>query len=298
MIRLGIVDLDSSHGVEFTKRLNHIDIDQDQWVDGAKVVMACPGESKLSPERIPTHTEAMKKYGVPLVADPREMIGKIDAVMIESVDGSVHLERSLPFIEAGVPLFVDKPFACSSRDAREMVKAAQMHHLPIFSSSSLRYAPEVAALSEPPKKTGKLVGADTFGPATLHPRNPGLFHYGIHPVEMLFALMGPGCDTLARVGDDKGEVVTGYWKDGRVGSVRGIRSGRSGYGFTAFGEKTIQQQSVSTQFIYRELLVRVVKMFQTREAPIPPDHTLEIVAFIEAALDSGRHDGKPTKVVV
>jgi virulence factor len=100
MIRLGIVDFDTSHAVEFTKRLNHIDVEEAQWVDGAKVVAGVPGRSQLSPEVIPKNVEAMKKYGVPLFDDPADLFGKIDAVLIEAVDGSVHLDRAMPFLEA------------------------------------------------------------------------------------------------------------------------------------------------------------------------------------------------------
>src|SRR5262245_30077137 len=111
MIRLGIVDFDTSHVVEFTKRLNHVDIAEEHWVDGAKVVAGVPGTSLIAPETIPKNVETLKKYGVPLFDDPAELLGKVDAVLIESVDGSVHLARAMPFLEKGMPTYVDKPFA-------------------------------------------------------------------------------------------------------------------------------------------------------------------------------------------
>src|SRR5262245_42285252 len=101
-IRIGMVDFDSSHCVEFTRRINHVGIAKDQWVDGGHVVIGCPGSSFMSPERLPGFTEEMRQLGVPLVENPLDMLGQIDAVMIESVDGSVHWERAKPFIEAGV----------------------------------------------------------------------------------------------------------------------------------------------------------------------------------------------------
>ena len=103
MLKLGILDFDTSHVVEFTKRMNHLEIDKDQWVDGATVVLGCPGESKLAPEKIAGYTEAMKKLKVDLVESPKDLIGKVDAVLIEAVDGSVHWDRARPFLEAGVP---------------------------------------------------------------------------------------------------------------------------------------------------------------------------------------------------
>jgi virulence factor len=296
VIRLGIVDFDTSHSVEFTKRLNKIEIADDQWVEGAKVVAGVPGRSEIAPEVIPKNAELLKKWGVALFDDPSELLGKIDAVLIEAVDGSVHLERAMPFLEKGVPTFVDKPFTCSLADAQKLVDVATRKHVPLMSSSSLRYAPEVVEARS--KGADAILGAATFGPAPLHPRNPGLFHYGIHPVEMLFALMGPGCVRLTCLSDPAGEVATGLWSDGRLGTVRGIRKGKHDYGFTLFGEKTVRSQPVSSKYIYRELLKQIVKMFETRELPIDLRESLEIVGFIEAAKKSAQAQGEsvPLKV--
>ena len=101
MVKIGIVDFDTSHVVAFTQRINHVGVDSDQWVNGAKVTVGCPGKSLLSPERIPGFTQQMQEYGVPLVDTPEEIIGQVDAVMIESVDGSVHYDRTLPFWKRG-----------------------------------------------------------------------------------------------------------------------------------------------------------------------------------------------------
>ncbi len=298
MIRLGIVDFDTSHAVEFTRRLNHVDIAEDQWVEGAKVVAGVPGTSQIAPETIPKNAETLKKFGVTLYDDPADLFGKVDAVLVESVDGSVHRARAMPFLERGMPTYVDKPFACSLADAREMVRTAERKHVPLMSSSSLRYAPEVVAARGGKGPTGAVVGVTTYGPAPTHPRNPGLFHYGIHPTEMLFALMGTGCTRLTCLSTPGAEVTTGLWSDGRVASLRGLRAGASAYGFTLFGSKGVATQGVSTQFIYRELLKQIVKLFETRQLPIDLRETLEIVAFIEAAKASADAGGKPVEIKV
>ncbi|HIE28466.1 TPA: Gfo/Idh/MocA family oxidoreductase [Candidatus Poribacteria bacterium] len=292
MINLGIVDFDTSHVVAFTQRLNHIGVSEEQWVDGAKIVIGCPGESIMSPERIPEYTKTVKEFGVELVDKPEDIIGKVDGVLVESVDGSVHYERAKPFIEAGLPTYIDKPFACSVKDAKALVELADKNGVPLFSSSSLRYALEIVALKEKEGEIGKVIGADTYSPASLSPRNPGLFNYGIHAVEPLYALMGPGCESVRSVSTEGVDVVTGLWKDGRVGVVRGIRAGSGGFGFTAFCEKSIQSATIDSGYIYRELLKRIVEMFQTGKPPIDISETVEIVAFIEAANKSGEQGAK------
>jgi virulence factor len=295
MIRLGIVDFDSSHSIEFTKRLNHKSITEEQWVEGAQVVLGCALPSAITEQaKVDQYAKTFREdLGVPLVARPEEMIGKIDGVLIEAVDGSVHLERVRPFLEAGIPAFVDKPFTCSVKDARELIDLAEKKRVPLFSSSSLRYAPEVVNLKGNGHHAGAVVGCDAYSPASTHPRNPGLFHYGIHGVETLYAVMGPGCETVWAISEPGVDVVTGRWKDGRVGTMRGTRAGSHSYGFTAFCEKKVVPVTIGTQYIYRELLKQIVRMFQTGKAPLDVRETLEIVAFIEAALHSGREQGAP-----
>ena len=300
MLKLGILDFDTSHCIEFTKRLNRIGDDKEQFVEGAKIVIGCAGESKLSPERVKGFTEQMTKFGVPLVDTPADMIGKVDGMLIEAVDGTVHYERAKPFLEAGVPCFIDKPYACSLDDAKKIAELAAKKKLPMFSSSSLRYAPEVVEYVADAKH-GKIAGCVTYGPASLSPipeRNAGLFHYGIHAVEVLYTLMGPGCKRVTCTVEKGVDVATGTWGDGRVASVRGTRTPATGFGFTAFAEKGVKSVAIETKMIYRELLKKIVEMFKTGKSPLDIAETIEIVAFIESANKSGANHGAGESIVV
>jgi predicted dehydrogenase len=290
MIKLGMLDFDTSHVVEFAKRLHHQGVAKEQWVDGALIAVACPGESRIMPERIPGYKSAIEKLGIPLVDKPTDMIGKVDGVLVESQQGGVHWGRARPFLEAGLPCFIDKPFTCGVADAKRLAALAAEKKVPIFSSSSLRYAPELVDFMADPKR-GKILGAVVYGPAELHDLNPGLFHYGIHAVEMLYTLMGPGCERVTCAHERDSDVVTGQWKDGRLATVRGIRSGKKDYGCLVFTEQRVQAVPIGTAFIYRELLKKIVEMFQTKKSPVDIAVTVEIVAFIEAALKSGHNHG-------
>src|SRR5262249_44169749 len=158
-----------------------------------------------------------------------------------------------PFLEAGIPCYVDKPFTCSVTDAKKIAALAAEKKLPVFSSSSLRYSPELVKFMAEPKH-GKIVGALSYGPAHLHELNPGLFHYGIHAVEVLYTVMGPGCQRVTATHEAGVDVVTGQWKDGRVATVRGIRDGAGDYGCLAFTNKGVLPVPIGTRYIYRELL--------------------------------------------
>ena len=290
MIKVGIVDFDTSHVVQFTKRMNHVEIAEDQWVDGAKVVAGCPCESKHSPERVAGYTEEMRSLGIEIVDRPEDLLGKVDAVCVEANDGAVHLARAKPFLEAGIPCYIDKPFECDLDRAREVMRLAEKNGVPVFSSSSLRYCPELQDLLAE-DVLGRVMGANAYSPASEHPRNPGLFNYGIHGVEILYTLMGKGCARVSCAYTPGGEVATGVWADERVGVMRGTRAGAHSYGFTAWGEKAVRQSGISTQYIYRELVKRIVQMFETGEPPLDPAVTLEIVAFIAGAMRSRQQGG-------
>lgn len=295
MLRLGIVDCDTSHVVQFSMRLNHVEIDQEQWVDGANIVAAVPLPSAiLAQEKVDEYVEKLKGWGIEIVDRPEALLDmNLDGVLIEAVDGSVHLERAKPFLEAGMPLYIDKPFTCSSADAKEILRLAKASNVPVFSTSSLRYGLEVQeVLNDEEGKYGNVLGASCWTPASLQERNPGLFNYGIHGVEPLFTLMGSGCKSVWTVFQEGAEVTVGLWDDGRIGSLRGTRAGAHAYGFTAFCEKQVVTTSINAGYIYRELLKKMVEMFQTGKPPVELQETLEIVAFIEAAMESAANDGK------
>ena len=301
MIKLGILDFDTSHVVEFTKRLNLIEgTPKEQLVEGAQIVIGCPGESKLSPERIEGFTSQMKKFGVPLVEKPADMLGKVDGMLIESVDGTVHFDRAKPFLEAGLPCFIDKPFTCSVADARKIVELSEKKKAQVFSSSSLRYVPELTAFVAEGSH-GKTHGALAYGPANLFEKdpklNPGFYHYGIHAVEILYTLMGPGCERVTCTHEKDADVVTGQWKDGRLATVRGLRAGKEDYGCVAFCDKGVYPLTLSTKFIYRELVKRIVSLFTEKKSPLDVAVTVEIVAFIEAANKSAANHGTGEKVM-
>jgi len=297
-VRVGIVGFDTSHVVQFTMRLNRVDIEEEQWVEGAQVVAGFPGTSKITDDdTLAEYTATVAGYGVEVVEAPEDLIGKIDAVMVEFQSGIVHLEYTRPFIEAGIPTFVDKPFTCSVADAQELAELAEANNVPLFSSSSLRYALEIQQLKAEQARAGEILGAMAYSPAGLHPENPGLFHYGIHAVETLYALMGPGCQEVWCVYQDDAEVVVGRWADGRLGAIRGTRAGTHAYGFTAWCENEVRARPINASYIYRELLKKVVGMFESGIAPLDIEESVEIVAFIEAAAQSAQSNGQPTPLL-
>lgn len=289
-IRIGIIGLDTSHATAFAKLLNDPKAEAD--VANCKVVAAYPKGSpdiESSVTRVPGYTEQLKELGVEIVDSIPALVEKVDCVLLETNDGRPHLEQVLPVLKAGKPCFIDKPIAGSLSDAIAILELAKHYKVPVFSSSSLRYVP--GAQDARAGKLGKVLGCDAYSPASLEKTHPDLFWYGIHGVELLFTTMGPGCQSVTRVQSSGMEQVTGTWSDGRIGTFRGIREGKSGYGGTVFTDQGISQ--LGSYPGYRPLVVEFVKMFRTGDVPIDPKETLEIYAFMEAADESKRQNGAP-----
>lgn len=286
--RIGIIGLDTSHSVAFTKALNG---QRSAKYLGFKVVAAYPNGSadiESSVKRIPGYTEEVKKFGVEIVSSIEELLGKVDFVLLETNDGRPHLEQGLQVMRAGKTLFIDKPVAASLTDVIALYDASAKFKVPFFSSSSLRYmesAQEVAAGS-----IGKVLGADAFSPATLEKTHPDLFWYGIHGVEILYTVMGVGCQAVQRTGNASTDIVTGIWNDGRIGTFRGTRTGKHEYGGTAYGEKG--NKVLGPYKGYDNLLDQIIEFFRTGKVPVTRDETLEIYTFMEAADESRRRGGK------
>ena len=239
----------------------------------------------------------MKKLEVPLVEKPADMIGKVDGMLIEAVDGSVHYERARPFLEAGIPCFVDKPFTCSRRRREEDHRPGREEEAAALLVVVAAVRPELVDYCR--RQAREVLGASSYGPASLHERNPGLFHYGIHAVEMLYTLMGPGCESVTCTSDKDVDVVTGHWKDGRWRrfAARGLGAGGV-RGAWSFAEKATSPLTLGTKYIYRELLKKIVETFATGKPPIDIAVTVEIVGFIEAAFKSANNHGMVQKVEI
>ncbi|MGH8247076.1 MAG: Gfo/Idh/MocA family protein [Gammaproteobacteria bacterium] len=289
-LRAGMIGLDTSHVPAFAKIFNHPKATGE--LAGIKVVAGYPGGTDIpaSRDRVKGFTEQLRGMGIEIVATIPELLDKVDVVLLESVDGRIHLQEATPVIKAGKPLFIDKPAAGSLADAIVIYELAKKHDVPCFSSSSLRFAPGIQELLKN-DKLGTIVGAVTWGSCSYQEGTPDMFFYGIHGIEPLYALMGAGCETVTRIQTKDTDLVSGVWKDGRVGTYRGIRRNKADFGAIAFGSKGIVQ--AGREGGYEDLCREIARFFKTRKVPVPPEETLEIFAFMEAADESKRQGGGP-----
>ena len=292
-LRLGIVGTDTSHVIGFATVFN--DPASPEHVPGARIVAAYKGGSPGFPpsrDRIEGFTKTLRdKYGIEIVDTIAELCARVDGVLLTSVDGRVHLEEMRQIAAAKKPVFIDKPLAASLEDAREIARIAKSAGVPWFSTSTLRYG--VAA-----RRTPDLSGADVWGPGPLGEGHPlDLSWYAIHEAEMLYALLGTGCEEVTRLSTPDADIVSCRWKDGRIGTMRALRP-YSDYGAVTFVKSPKGQASTVTvpKITQAGLASDIIKFVQTGIPPVPNEETLELVAFLDAAQRSKETGGKPARL--
>jgi hypothetical protein len=165
---------------------------------------------------------------------------------------------------------------------------AKQDGVPWFSSSSLRYG-EIGVTM----KFADATGATTWGPGPFEPHHYlDLSWYAIHPVELLYTLLGPGCESVTRISAENSDVIVGRWRDGRLGTVHAIRP-YSEYGAVVTRPEEIVEAKPQAAGSYRPLVLEIVKFFETGKPPVSSEETLEIFAFMDAAQRSKEQGGRP-----
>ncbi|WP_300600612.1 Gfo/Idh/MocA family oxidoreductase [Niabella sp.] len=289
MRRVGIIGLDTSHASEFIKALNSVR--QTPTYNGYYVSIAYPyGSQKIesSYSRIGQYTREAKENGVTIAGSIDELLNHCDVVMLETNDGSLHLEQAAKIFKSGKKVFIDKPAAAKMADVISIYKLAKQYNTPMFSASSLRFIEKAQKVRS--NAFGKVLGASTFSPAKTEPSHTDLFWYGIHGVELLYTIMGTGCVSVSQTSTADTDVVVGTWSDGRIGVFRGTRNGKHDYGGVVHAEN-------ATVYIdqydgYIPLLKEIIKFFDTGTSPINAEETLEIYAFMDAAAKSKQNKGQ------
>ncbi len=294
VMRLGIIGLDTSHVPAFTKEFHREPV-ADPALAGFRVVIAYPQGSadiESSASRIPKYTAEMREMGIEIADSISELLGEVDAVLLETNDGRLHLEQALEVFKAGKPVFIDKPAGSRLAEVVAIYRAAAHYKVPVFSSSSLRFsagAQEIRA-----GKFGQVLGCDAYSPCALEPTHVDLFWYGIHGVESLFTCIGIGCETVTHQSTDDSELAVGVWDGGRIGTFRGIRKGSKGYGGSVFGEKGIGP--IGPYGGYQPLVIEIAKFFRSHEPPVSAEETIQLYAFMQAALLSKQKGGVPVEI--
>jgi predicted dehydrogenase len=329
-VRVGILGLDNYQAVAFTqlfhtpmteKALARLDPQARQEAEqaikllsGIQVTTAVAIGSPDIPdsvENLPKWVERFGKMGIAIVPTVEEALSQCDCVMIMTLDGRKHLELARKSLTAKKPTFIARPMAASLDDVRQIFRIAEENKTPVWSSSQHRFTPGFAGMRNHPE-VGKVLGVDVYGGCETEPHHPELVWQALHGVETLFTIMGPGCTSVRCISTPYAEEIVGVWNDGRVGTFRGIKQGKSKYSATVFGDKGVSTAGIYGHGIpvqgvvptkdryvgYESIAVEIAKFFKGGPAPVAPEQTIEIFTFMDAAHESKAQAGAPISVKV
>jgi len=276
-IRIGIIGAENSHTAGFGKLFNI-----DKKFPGVEVKYVW-GETEAFAK------SAMEKGNIPnQVKDPLEMMGKIDALIVDHRHPKFHLEAATPFIKAGIPTFIDKPFCYRAAEGKEFLQMAKRVGTPVTSYSSIAQTAATFDMIEQIKTMGKITQVIRTGTADLDSEYGGIFFYGIHIVEPLMFMFG----------EDIQEVkVT---RNGKFGNA-GLRysSGlfatlifkEKAYGWETYvetGDKLVELKSRVEETDPPKNYADMVEMFRTGKEPRSHQSILNGVCILEALEKSGQ----------
>lgn len=309
-VRVGVLGIDNYQSLAFTQ-VWHKPPEDNPDACGLKVVAAWRGGSPDIKETlvdVGRWEPRLIEYGVSMEDSIDAVLKKCDAVMIMTIDGRAHLKLAEHALKAHKPTYIGRPMAASLEDVIAIFDLAEKYDTPIFSCSQHRYSPGFIGMRNHPE-VGEVIGCNVFGGCPTVEHHPDLFWHAVHSIETLYTIMRPGAVTVTRARTDDAELITGVWKDGRIGSYRGIRRGALKYSATVFGDKGVAPAGIygypapvkgvvpkSRYKGYENVATEIAKFYKTGKLPIEPSETIEMFGFMEAAHESHRRGGVPVRI--
>ncbi len=291
MISIGMIGADSTHTEAYASLVN---LPTAPLYGRAKVIKLwgedpAQAQAKAAQCQIPQ-----------VVATPAEAITGVDLVMICNRYGDDHTAPARLSLAAGVPTFVDKPFANDFAETRELVQLAAQKNVPLMSCSAVRYAVEMNELAARLPSFGALSCAMTSGPAAgdfPNPRARHPFFYGIHPVELLHTLLGPGAESVTTTRTARCDVGLVHYADGRQGTINLLQKSPSLYHGVVYGETGWAEINITNwKDFYVDTLARIITMAETGTPPYPIEWAVEVIGILTALLKSAENGGQPVRL--
>jgi len=290
MLRIGIVGgAGSWHARSFSEMFNGFDEEMASKngypiykvrVEGAEVTRVWD-ENK---------TQAMllaKICGIDKVASDMEaMIGDVDGVIVADDETMKHQRRAGPFLKAGIPTMIDKPLSPDIDEAAGIIELAREHKAPMMSCSALRFAREVEKFMRTRGELGEILTGNSICSGDL-------MFYGIHALEQLYVVVGPGIRCVQNIGEDNKDIVVITLRDGRRFILSVYKDISYLFQMNLYGTKGWREVKVEDSgYFYYKMLESFVKMIRTKEMPFQPEETLEIIKALVLARRSSVERGR------
>lgn len=323
-VRIGLLGMDNYQGIAFTHLFNNPAAQGD--LAGVYVTAALPVASEYPDSAALTARwlEQAKSYYQkprnpgdvvpPAIVEVKSMealFAQCDCVIMAGLDGRQHLEQATAVLKAKKPLFIVRPCASSLEDVIKIFAVAKETGTPCWSSSQHRFVPAFAGMRQHPE-VGNVLGVDVYGGAELtHTAESDALILPVHSLEAMYAMIGnAGVDTVACTETPSAVAATLIWKDGRVGTYRGIREGKVKYSATVFGDKGVSISGVYGHGVpvrgiaptndkymgYEGIAYEIAKSFKSGKTPVSPEETIEIFAVCVAMKESAAQNGVKIRI--
>ncbi|MFA6111052.1 MAG: Gfo/Idh/MocA family oxidoreductase [Candidatus Latescibacterota bacterium] len=273
MINIGIVGAENSHTVAIAKVLN-----ADKRVPGFRVTHVW-GETRDFARK------AAEAGQIPqIVSSPAELVGQVDAAVVDHRHGKLHLPAAWPLLEAKIPLFIDKPFCYRrSEGARFLARAAQLK-VPVCSFSIVPNQASFRELQRQVRKLGHVRAVVSSGACDIRSKWGGIFFYGIHQVDMILRLLGRPAQYVQVVrGTGRNHVGNLVFADGTIATMNLIGEGSAAFHLSVIGDQGRLDQTITfDESPYLTGIREFCRMFKTGKTPETPETMLGPVAVLEA----------------
>lgn len=285
MKKIGLVGAKNYHGMSFSQLINGSNDElarKLRWgprykkQQDMKAVITHIWDAKRKDAR-----EVAAVCGIESVVEKMEdIIGKVDGIIISDDATMKHQRRAVPFLKAGVPIFIDKPLAPTLKEARVLVAMARKYKTPLMSCSALRFAKETEAFRAGTDNIGRIL----TGFAVCREGLANLTYYGIHALELLYSLVGPGVRSASNLGKKGEDLVCLSYRDGRRFTVAAYEKINCPFQVSLFGTEGYRTIVVEdSTYYYSQMLRTFIKMMETGIEPISLEETLEIIKVLSEA---------------
>ncbi len=288
MIRIGIVGAENSHSAAIAKTLNI-----GKKVPGFRIVVIWGETDKFA-------ADAAKAGAIPkIVKRPTDMIGEIDAVIIDHRHAKYHLPAAEPFLKARLPMFIDKPFCYRLDAGKKFLARCRRAKVPVTSFGAMPMQKSFADFRRDTRRGGAVRAVASVGPCDLDSTYGGIFFYGVHQVEMLVEAFGTDVSTVsvARASKGKDATATLFFRSGPVATMHCLGGWSSGFHISAVRDKgPVARKIISDSDSYLTGIRTFCRMFKTGVEPLDHKRILAPVAILEA-MEKSVKTGKVTPVV-
>lgn len=276
---IGIIGAENSHTIGFGKMFN-----TDKKFPGAEVRYVWGETEEFA-------RNAMQKGNIPnMVKDPREMLGKINALIVDHRHAKYHLEAARPFVEAGVPTFIDKPFCYRVAEGKEFLAMARAKGTPVTSFSSIAQTAATFDLKKQIQEMGEFNNVVSYGPADLDSPYGGIFFYGVHLVQPLMFIFGDDIEKVKVSRNGNKGSANLQFKSGLFATLifKGLSTGWDTFIETKSGVKQLKSRVEEPD--PGKNYVDMVEMFRTGKEPRSHESIQKCVAVLEALEQSAESE--------